>query len=291
MKNKLTKAIITALIVIICNTAYALMIKLFVIPSGLVTGGTTGIALAIHHVIPIKISIFILIVNSMLLVIAFFFIGRAFTGQTLISTIVYPLALEMWENIIGNYTLTNDLLLSAVFAGLGIGTSLSIVLRLGASTGGMDIPPILLNKYFKIPVSVGMYIFDFIILVAQIIINPTDSALYGIIMVIVYSMVLNKGMIIGSRKLEVKIVSSKPNEIKEAIIKDMDRGVTMISITGGYLNNDSKMVYTVINERELIKAERLIRNIDKKALLVVCGCNEVSGRGFSMSKKYIEHEA
>ena len=114
--------------------------------------------------------------------------------------------------------LTEDILLCTVFSGLGIGISLGIVIRAGASTGGMDIPPLALNHFFRIPVSVSMYVFDFCILLAQAVYNPPEKVLYGILLVLTYTLVLDKVMLMGTTRTEVKVVSEKAEEIRERCV-------------------------------------------------------------------------
>ena len=149
------------------NILYALTVKLFLMPAGLVTGGTTGIALAVNHGLGIPVSLFVLIFNVIMLIAGYILLGKTFAITTIISTFTYPAALELFERLMGQITITQDILLCTLFSGLGIGLSLGIVIRAGASTGGMDIPPLVLNRYFKIPVSVSLYVFDICILLAQ----------------------------------------------------------------------------------------------------------------------------
>ena len=168
----------TMLVLIVAgNVLYALTVKLFLLPAGLVTGGTTGIALAIHCGFGIPVSLFVLIFNVVMLILGYVLLGKTFAITTILSTFTYPAALELFERIVGQITITEDILLCTLFSGLGIGLSLGIVIRAGASTGGMDIPPLVLNRYFKIPVSISLYMFDICILLAQAFWSTPDKLL------------------------------------------------------------------------------------------------------------------
>lgn len=268
------------------NCLYALTVKLFLLPSGLVTGGTTGIALVVNYYWNIPVSMFVLFFNVIMLIIGWILLGRAFAVTTLASTFLYPVMLECFECLLGELVLTNDLLLCMIFSGLGVGISLGVVLRAGASTGGMDIPPLVLQKTLRIPVSVSMYVFDFLILLLQAMIRPVENILYGILLVLIYTVVLDKMLLIGSTKTELKIISPKSAEICEAIQKHVDRGVTLIHGEGGYLHGEMKLVLSVISNRELIKTEKLVHEIDPECFMVVSRVSEVRGRGFSMNKRY-----
>lgn len=268
------------------NALYAFALKLFILPANLMTGGTTGIALVIQHFTGFSISVFVLIFNVLMLITGWLLLGKKFALTTIVSTFAYPIWLELFNRLLGDTQVTSDPMLCTIFAGLGIGIGLGIVIRSGASTGGMDIPPLVLNKYFKIPVSVGLYFFDICILGAQMLYNEPEHILYGMLLVMVYSMVLDKFLLIGTTRTEVKVVSSQPEKIKEAILSDLDRGVTLLYGEGGYLERETQVILSVISNRELPKVEQLIHSIDPESFMIVSRVSEVRGRGFSMKKKY-----
>ena len=273
-------------IVILGNILYALAVRLFLMPAGLLTGGTTGIGLALNRAFGIPVSSFVLVFNVIMLLIGWKVMGRKFALTTIVSTFVYPIALGFFERLFGNLVLTEDLFLCTIFSGLGIGASLGIVIRAGASTGGMDIPPLVLNHYLRIPVSVFMYVFDFCILLVQAVGNPPEKVLYGLILVMTYTLVLDKLMLMGTTRTEVRVISEHAQEIREAILAEMDRGVTMLSGETGYLKKQTQMIFSVISNREVPKIEKLIHTIDPESFMVVNRVSEVSGRGFSMKKRY-----
>ena len=280
------RTIKSILFVVLGNLLHALAVTLFLLPSGLVTGGTTGIALIINHLWDISISGFVLIFNVIMLLVGWLVLGKGFAMTTLASSFLYPFFLELCKRIIGDVVLTDDLLLCTVFFGIGVGIALGIVIRSGSSTGGMDIPPLVLNKLFGVPVSVGLYVFDFCIIVMQVLIRPIENVLYGVVLVIIYTVVLDKMLLLGTSRVEVKIVSEKHEEIGNAILTQVDRGVTLLHSEGGYLHKESQLILSVVSNRELIKVERLVREIDPECFMVVNKVSEVRGRGFSINKKY-----
>lgn len=278
--------IVSLLSVMIGNFLYALTVKLFLLPAGLVTGGTTGMALTVNHMTGFPISSFVLLFNVLMLLLGFFCLGKTFAATTLASTFLYPLSLELLDRLLGDYILTQDLLLCTLFSGLGIGIALGIVIRSGASTGGMDIPPLVLHKTLRIPVSVSMYAFDVCILLSQALFCPAENILYGVVLVLIYTLVLDKMMLMGAARTEIKVISTKSDEIRNAILTQVDRGVTILNAESGYLHNPSPMVLSVISNRELPKVEKLIHNIDPESFMVVSRVSEVRGRGFSLNKRY-----
>lgn len=277
---------LSAAIVAAGNLLYALTVKLFVLPTGLVMGGTTGLGLTANYLTGVPISAFVLAFNMVMLLLGLCVLGRRFAATTLLSSFIYPLALELWQRLLRDYVLTEDVLLCTLFAGLGVGVSLGIVIRAGASTGGMDIPPLILNRLFRAPVSVCMYFFDVCILLSQGLFQSPEKLLYGVVLVMIYTMVLDKMLLMGTSRIEIKVVSEKSEEIRQAILQDLNRGVTLIQTESGYLRQNTQLVLSVLSSRELPKAEKLIHQIDPECFLMVSRISEVKGRGFSMQKKY-----
>ncbi len=276
----------SAAAVVVGNMLYALLVKLFLLPAGLVTGGTTGLALIAEKLWGVPISGFVFVFNVVMLVIGWLVLGKAFALTTIASSVLYPFFLEICNLVFGDLVLTRDPMLCTVFFGVGIGVALGMVIRAGASTGGMDIPPLVLNKFLGLPVSVGLYAFDFCILLAQLFFTPAENVLYGIVMTLLYSTVIDKMLLLGQSRTELKIVSAKSRQISDAILRQVDRGVTLLHGQGGYLGNETELVLTVISNRELIKVEKLIHQIDPECFMVVSRVSEVRGRGFSMNKHY-----
>ena len=156
-----------SLSIIVGNALYALTVVLFLVPSGLITGGATGIALGINRALGLPVSGVLFVINMTMLAVGWVLLGRRFAVTTVASTLLSPLFLALWERVFADFVLTDDLVLNTIFAGFGVGISLGITIRAGASTGGMDIPPLVLNKYFHIPVSASMLVFDMLILCLQ----------------------------------------------------------------------------------------------------------------------------
>ncbi len=285
-KRDVYQTVMPLVAVVAGNFLYALTVKLFLLPAGLVTGGTTGMALTVNYLTGISISGFVLIFNIVMLALGYKVLGKAFASTTLASTFLYPMALEIFDRMLEGVVLTEDIFLCTLFSGLGIGIALGIVIRSGASTGGMDIPPLVLKQYFRIPVSISMYVFDVCILLSQAIFRKPENILYGIVLVLVYTLVLDKMLLMGTTRTEVRIISEKSAEIRDAILKELDRGVTMLEGESGYLHNKTQMIFSVISNRELPRVEKIVRGIDPVSFMVVSRVSEVKGRGFSLNKKY-----
>ena len=241
--------ILNSAAIVFGNALYSLAVALFLEPAGLITGGATGIALAFGRLTGLSVSGFLLAFNIAMLVWGWVVLGRA-------------------------------------FACLGIGAALGMVIRAGASTGGMDIPPLVLQKWFRLPVSLTMMVFDIAILLVQALFSQSDQVLYGIVMVILHTIVMDKMLLMGDSRTQVKIISVRSDAIREAILEQLDRGVTIFHGEGGYTRDPSEVLLSVVSNRELPKLEKLVHSIDPECFLIVSRVTEVSGRGFSLEKHY-----
>ena len=278
--------LLNSLAIILGNALYSLAVALFLEPAGLITGGATGIALAFGRLTGLSVSGFLFLFNMSMLVWGWAVLGKKFALNTLASSVLSPAFLGLFERLLDGRVLTEDIFLCTIFSGLGIGVALGMVIRAGASTGGMDIPPLVLNKYFHIPVSASMLVFDMLILCLQAAFSPLQQCLYGIVMVIVYTVVLDKVLIFGTTRTEVKIISQHADDIREAIFTQLDRGVTVLHGEGGYSHEPEQVLLSIVSNRQLPKLEKLAHAIDPTCFMIVSHVTEVSGRGFSLDKNY-----
>ena len=160
MNESVSKKAWNILTILAGNAIYALGVAVFILPNDLITGGTTGLGIAFEHYFDIPISAFVFCFNAVMFLLGAVVLGKMFALTTLISSFFYPIILGVFENIPQLSQITNDRMLSTISGGLMIGFAIGIVIRAGASTGGMDIPPLVLNKKFGLPVSVMLYAFD-----------------------------------------------------------------------------------------------------------------------------------
>lgn len=271
-------------IILLSNLIYSAGVVFFVLPSGLITGGTTGIAIVVLHSLHIPIAVTTAVFNLAMFLLGLLCLGKVFALSTLVSTITAPAILALIQVLAGDFVLTTDPLISAVFGGISIGFSIAIVLKQGASTGGMEIPPLMLKKFFGIPVSFSMYVFDFIILVAQAFVSDMQKILYGLLLVLVYTITIDKVLAWGDRSLQFQIISTKADAIKHAILFELDRGVTLLHGQTGYLRNESDVLLCVISPRERHRMEQLIQKIDPHAFVILSQVSKVRGGGFTEQK-------
>lgn len=269
------------------NLVMAAGIVLFILPSGLITGGTTGLGIIAQHLTGMPIAVFQAIFNIAMFLLGLFCLGKTFAATTLVSTFMSPLMLAAMQALAGDLVLCDELLLNVIFAGIFVGMAISIVVRAGSSTGGMDIPPLLLQKFLGIPVSKSLYAFDFIIVCGQALIVAPEMLPYGVLLVLAYTLVIDKMMAMGDAQIQIQIVSEKADEIRRAILQDVDRGVTLLHGQTGYFRREIDVLFTIISPRERHRTEQLIRRIDPGAFIIISHVTRVNGGGFSEAKRHL----
>lgn len=278
------KHIYETIMIIVGNFILALGICAFITPAGLITGGASGIGIAIKSLTGINISYTVFAINIIMFIIGYFMFGKKFAAGTLLSTFLFPMFLALLEQVSALSSITNDVLLSTLYAGLCIGLGLGLVLRVGASTGGMDIPPLIVNRKTGISIALIINAFDCVILLLQVIFCPItiEQILYGITILIITAIVMDKVMMLGETKVQVTIISPKWQEIRKIVFDDINRGCTLLNVTTGYYQNKQYAVMAVVSKRELHLLNEMILQIDPTAFIISNETHSVKGRGFTL---------
>lgn len=284
--NKIRKPLRTGFCLVLGNALLAFLVAAFVIPHKIIMGGTTGIGILLENFLHIDTAWIILILNVSLLLLGLIVLGKKFFFKTMVSSILYPLLLAGMQQIPGIDTLTDNSLIAVLFAGGLLGIAGGLVFRVGASTGGTDVINLCLNKWFHLPVAVFVYIVDFTILGAQALFSSPNGILLGIIFLIIETIVLDQVMIFGKSQIQIFVVSDKYEEIRNALLHELEAGVTMTMIKTGHLDKEQQAVLCVIPPRKLYSANEMIRKLDPTAFVTVTKIKEVHGRGFTFDKRY-----
>lgn len=284
MKSSLKKHVNTVFGVLVGNAILAFTVVAFIVPHGVIMGGATGIGLTIAHYVPVDLSIIILIVNSILFVLGATVLGKKFAVATIASTFIYPTFLSIVQKIPGIDGLTDNLMLATLYAGALLGVGIGLIVRVGSSTGGTDIVALVLNKWFHIPVAGLLYVIDFLVLGGQVFFSDTEQIMYGVLMLVLETAILNKVMLLGQSQIQLFIISEEYEHIREKMLKELDAGVTMVHVETGYGQENQKGVLCIIPNRKLYSVKELVQSIDPKAFITITQINEVRGRGFSMER-------
>ena len=272
--------------IILGNVFVAFAVSTLVLENQLISGGVTGLGIVTNHYTGINISLIVGIINVLLFLLGLFFIGKKFALSTLISTFAFPVLLEFFNTnaIFHNYC--QDTLLAVVLAGCLVGIGVGLMIRSDASSGGMDIIAIILNRKLGIPVFIMVNVFDFIILCMQATFSNPTKILYSIVLVFVTSFMLNKTLTKGSKMVQLVVISDCHEMIKKMIIEEADAGVTSLYSQKGFNETDTKTLLTIIPPVKLTKIKEQIKLIDPVAFMVVATVDEVSGRGYTLERRH-----
>ncbi len=267
------------------NAILAIGVGLFVLPTHLLSGGVAGIAVAQEPFLHIDPNVMINILTFGLFVIGTFSLGKKFALNTVLSTILYPLFLSIVTYFVQD-AVSDSQLLNSIYAGICIGVGVGLVFRSGASTGGMDIPPLIINKYTGLPLPTLVLITDGLTVCLGVLAYDLEAALIGLVSVYVSSMMINKVITIGGHDAKnVMIISKHYEAIMSAIYTDLNRGATIIEATGGFTGTRKPMIMVVVTKKQLPALKRLISHIDEEAFVVMSDTMEVSGEGFTYQEE------
>ena len=279
------KTLKNLVLILLGNLLLAFDVAFFVVPTGLISGGVTGLSLAASRAFPLPLEVCIWGFTILFFLLGLLFLGKTFALSTLFSSVAYPLFFSVFNSIAAaRPPLTGDIVLNTAFAGLLFGVGIGLILRTGASSGGADVLAMILNKRLGWSVSHMVYLIEAVILLLQIPFSTVDRILYGLIFVLIYSVLLEKVMLFGQDKIQIMVYSAFYEEINRMILTSMDKGSTLFSAKGGYTGEETWVVQTVIPKRSLFLMREKILAIDPKAFVVINPVSEVNGRGFTLNK-------
>ena len=293
-KNRLKIIILDILVILMGNFCIALAVAFFVIPNKLLVGGTAGIAVALNAFWAVPEEVVINVLVYSLFIAGAFVLGREFFFKTITSTLVYPvllaLATDLYKIIPIEY-ITMDTLTSIICAGVLVGFGIGIVYKRNASTGGMDIIPLIINKYTGIPLHILLMAVDCFTVLLGVIAYGLQAAIYGVISVAICSFIIDKTILLGAKQTkQVQIISQESDAILERILQDLDRGCTIVESRGGYTNQKRDMLMVVVPINEYQRMIDVVHEMDSSAFVIVSDINEIRGRGFTLSREHLNHK-
>lgn len=271
--------------IVLGNILLAFAICAFVVPNGFMLGGSTGISLAVQHFFPqLPLSVLSAVINGVLFLVGWAFLGKQFATGSLLSTVVYPVAMAVFERLPLGTMFQADILTCAIFASVLAGLGIGLVIRVGGSTGGMDIPPCILQKYKGIPVGNSLAVFDTAIVVLQVLLKGMDGILHSIVIIFLISAVINRTVVSGENAVQIIIISPEHEKIRNHILGALDTGATMLSIETGYTAQAQKAVFCVTYAKRYPQVRDAVLQVDPKAFIVTTDVKNVNGRGYTLAR-------
>ncbi|MBQ3934944.1 MAG: YitT family protein [Clostridia bacterium] len=275
------KKILPFLMMTLGTFLVAAEVYFFEIPNKFAAGGVSGISIILSRFIPLSAETWIVILNVILLIIGFIFLGKGCGFKTVYCTLLYAGLLKLFEWLIPiSQPLTDEpvIELLSVMVLLSIGGAL--VFRADATTGGTDIIAMILKKYTPLHVGKALFLVDFLVVLSAFFVYGFKIglfSLFGLLARALFTDTLIENM--DSCKW-FTIITSKPDEICDFILKNLDRGATIVKGTGAFTGEGKTILNTVVQRSESYKLQKAIKEIDKSAFIIITTSSEIIGSGF-----------
>ena len=254
----------------------------FLIPADLAVGGITGFSMVINKIFPtLPIGGIMMFSNVILFIMGFLLIGRQFGAKTIYASFSLSGMIWIFEKVAPlNGPLVEDTFINLFFGIFISGIGLAVVFNQNASTGGTDIIAKVINRFFNFDIGKSLLMADFLIVLFAMKIYGLQPGLYAMFGVIMNAFLIDNIIEGMNNKINVRIISSKTEEIKQYIIKELDRGATLFKAEGAYAGKPVTIISTVLNRRQFIKIKAYVKAIDDNAFVTVANVKEVIGEGF-----------
>lgn len=263
--------------VILGSFVFGLGLNYFIIANGLAEGGFTGLALIIHYLTGWPAGIILITLNIPLLLFGRRRWGLSFIFKTLLSVLTISVTVDLTRDF---HFVTHDLLLAALYGGVFSGVGIGIVLRSGATTGGLDIFARFFHERYGVSMGKYFFTFDAAVLILFALLFGPEKALYTLVTVYVFSQVVDRIIEGLNESKAVMIISRSTAALTQAIINHLDRGATILKGYGAYTGRERDVLYVVVGKQELLELKKIVEDVDPHAFVVVNEVYEVLGEGF-----------
>ena len=273
---KLRNTIKEFAVITLGNAIVAASVFFFMLPSHVSVGSGTALAMVLSNFIPLPVSVIALIQNILLLIIGFIFVGREFGAKTVYCAITMPLMLGVLEQIFPNFrSITQDPLLDVLCYILVVGVGLSILFSRNASSGGLDIVAMLMNKFLGMELGKAMGLSGMIVAASSALVYDSKTVVLSLLGTYFGGLVVDHFIFGMNIKRRVCVISEKLDEIVHYVIHDLHSGATLNEIIGAYDNTKRREMITIVDKTEYRKLMEFIKKTDPKAFVTVYSVNEM----------------
>ena len=259
----------------------ALAVNIVYLPNQFVAGVASGLSIVLNDLFGWDVAMTLYAINVPLLALCFLLLGKEVGLKTIYGSLVNPFFIWMTASV---PPLTNNIFLAALYGGILTGVGLGLVFRGNASTGGSAIVTQIVHKFTNMSLGVAVFVVDGIIIATALFAFPKDTVLFSVISLFIIGRVVDRIQVGMSRSKNLFIISKKYEDIHQLFIKELDKGVTLVPIEGGYTNEPGKLIMAVIPESDFVQVKEAILAIDEAAFFVSLEASEVNGRGFSLKR-------
>ena len=274
-----TKKIKEYVIITLGTLIVSMAVYFFLLPSNVVVGSLSGLVMVLATFRPLKISVMTFILNAVLLVVGFLFIGKEFGAKTVYTSLLMPIFLYVFELIFpNNKSLTNDVVLDTICYILVVSVGLALLFNANASSGGLDIVAKLLNKYLHIEIGKAMTLAGMCTAISSIFVYDTKTLVLSILGTYANGIVLDHFIDGFNRRKRICILTEQYKELQNFIVHELHRGVTLYPAIGGYNNEEKIELVTILTRNEYAEVLNYLHSVDENAFVTVSTVNEVIGQ-------------
>lgn len=270
-------------LIVIGSLAQAAGLRLFLVPAQLASGGVSGIAQLVNHFTDWPIGLMVFVGNIPLFLLGWRFLGgRRFAARTAISILIYSLAVDalLWLPFFPENGLTDDIFLNSLYGAVVSGFGYGLVYRARGTSGGSDVLARILNHWRSVSMSQSYLMVDSAVILAAGFVFGWKQALYAIVTLYVSGIVAETVLEGSETARTAMIVTSQPQAIADQILRDMERGVTVLSGTGAYTGSERPVLYCVVSRSEIAQIKAIVQETDPQAFMVIGVAHEALGEGF-----------
>ena len=258
---------------------------IFKFPNNFSSGGISGLSVVIHYIFPqIPTATYTLLFNIVLLIIGFIFLGKQFGFKTIYCTLCFSIFLELFELIFPltkvSIPLTEDKLLELMFSVIIPSIGIAIAFKYGGSTGGTDIPAMIVRKKTNADISISLFIVDAIITCTTFFVIDIKTGLYSVFGLVIKSFVVQTATNLMGKKKGLLIITAKPEMVSEYITQKIHRSATIWSAQGSYTHEERTVLFAVMNSYQAAQVKEYVHNIDERAFVTILSSSEIYGKGF-----------
>lgn len=248
-------------------------------PSKFVVGSLSGLVLVIANFIPLKVSTITFILNAVLLVLGFVLIGKEFGAKTVVTSLLLPAYLAIFEVITPEpQELTNNIFVNLLCFIICLSFGQTLLFNINASSGGLDIVAKILNKYLRFEMGRSLMIAGFVIASTSIFAYDRNTLIISLLGTYIDGIVLDQFLEGSHIRKKISIISPEYDEIREFIVKKLNRGVTLYNATGGWDNSERIELVTILQNNEYASLLEFVNKTDPTAFITVSTVGQVIGQ-------------
>lgn len=269
--------------IVLGNFLCSIAINVFFIPNGLLSGGMSGIGIILQYIADIPAGISVFVLNLPIFLLGYKMLDKKFLVYAFISTFILSSTLVLTKEF-SQFFMIEDIFLGAIFGAIFNGVGMGLMFKNGTCQGGFDVIAAILKKKFNINIGTGLMAVNTVVISSSSLLFGYRRAMYTLIAMYIGYNILDKVQIGLNIQKNVIIISNKSDEMSDAIMKKLHRGVTFLKGEGAYTNEEKKIIYCTITSREVVKLKEIVNKVDPRAFLTINDVVEVKGRGFKTTE-------